>query len=167
MKPLSSLISIASMLLTSFGVQADKTSECSQIEDTRARLLCFDREFPNASAPTSEAVVPEISGSSVETVSIEDRDNIGRKSRVENRISLGGIFDRTKSPEIETEIVAIRSGDKQRMVFRLRNGQIWMQATPRHLPFSIGDKVVIKGGTIGGHIMRSQSGTSTRVQLID
>jgi hypothetical protein len=53
------------------------------------------------------------------------------------------------------------------MVFRLENGQIWMQSSPRNLPFAVGNKVAIKSGRIGGYIMRSESGTSTRVKIIE
>jgi hypothetical protein len=35
------------------------------------------------------------------------------------------------------------------------------------LPFKAGDKVTIKSGRIGGYIMRSASGTSSRVKLIE
>ena len=77
-----------------------------------------------------------------------------------------GLFDWSEGEEFKTEIAAIRAGSNQRMVFRLTNGQIWMQSSPRSLPFKEGDSVVIKTGVIGGYIMRSTSGVSSRVTLV-
>ena len=68
---------------------------------------------------------------------------------------------------MNSQIAAVRSGGQQRMVFRLANDQIWMQSSPRDLPFSVGDNVNIKNARMGGYIMRSESGTSTRVQRIE
>ena len=78
-----------------------------------------------------------------------------------------GLFGWTDQVDLDTEIVAVRRGDQQRMVFRLANGQIWMQNTARDLPFTVGDKVNIKNGRIGGYMMRSEGGTSTRVRRIE
>ena len=63
-------------------------------------------------------------------------------------------------------IVAIRRGDKQKMVFLLDNDQIWMQSNPRPLPFHEGDTVSIENATMGGYFMRSTRGMGTRVRRI-
>ena len=78
----------------------------------------------------------------------------------------GGLLDYKEDVDITTTIAAIRSRDQQKMVFRLANDQIWMQSSPRNLPFNVGDEVTIKSGTIGGYIMRNKGGTSTRVERI-
>ena len=80
-------------------------------------------------------------------------------------MSRGGLFNDPKV-DLTTTIVAVRRGEKQKMVFQLENEQIWMQSTPRPLPFEEGDTVSIKNATLGGYFMRSTKGTSTRVQRI-
>ena len=68
---------------------------------------------------------------------------------------------------IVSRLIGKFSGWDGQTVFKLENGQIWMQSSPRDLPFKEGDRVTIKSGTIGGYILRSESGTSTRVQRIE
>jgi hypothetical protein len=77
----------------------------------------------------------------------------------------GGLFNDPKV-NLTTAIEAIRRGDKQKMVFRLENDQIWIQTSPRPLPFREGDTVTIKNGFFGGYFMRNERGTSTRVSRI-
>ena len=170
---------ILTTLLVSAKIYADQPSDCSQIADTTDRLECFDRAFPkqNAELPNveSKVIASPSSADSADTVREPGTDMPAQeasaqqadKKQNKSRLSLGGLFDWKSQPAVETEIAAIRAGSKQRMVFRLANGQIWMQSTPRALPFKAGDKVTIKSGRIGGHIMRSASGTSSRVRLIE
>jgi hypothetical protein len=150
---------------------ADQTSSCSQIADRKERLECFDREFPGEVSVPSDIVstkaAPATAGPNAETPVEDARINQTSLQKPKRKMSLGGLLDWKRQPEVATEITAIRAGSKQRMVFRLANGQIWMQSTPRALPFKAGDKVTIKSGTVGGYIMRSASGTSSRVSLIE
>ena len=67
---------------------------------------------------------------------------------------------------LTSTIKAILAGEKQKMVFQLDNNQIWIQATPRPLPFKEGDRVTIKNALLGGYFMRSEKGVNTRVQRI-
>lgn len=170
---------ILTILLLSTKIHADQTSVCSQIADKTDRLECFDRAFPkqNTVVPNVESKVIA-SPSAVESADKAPKSDTEMASQMKsapqadknpnkNKISLGGLFDWKSETVVESEIAAIRAGSKQRMVFRLANGQIWMQSTPRSLPFKEGDRVTIKSGTVGGYIMRSAGGTSSRVTLIE
>ncbi len=163
-------------LLVSPAAWSESTSECSQIENARERLACFDHQFPNAErilpkqqepaeakvfAPPPPAA--ELSSGAEQTASVETRSTQPPASDTGS----GGLFGWLDELNIDTEIAAVRSGGQQRMVFRLTNGQIWMQSSPRDLPFAAGDKVNIKNARMGGYIMRSDSGTSTRVRRIE
>ena len=68
--------------------------------------------------------------------------------------------------DLTSTIKAILAGEKQKMVFQLENNQIWIQASPRPLPFREGDKVTIRNALLGGYFMRSEKGVNTRVQRI-
>ena len=57
---------------------------------------------------------------------------------------LGGIFDRKEQISLNSRIKAVRDQDKQRMAFMLENDEIWIQTSPRNLPFKEGDDVTIK-----------------------
>ena len=172
MKPFSYFI-LVSALATNSIAWAEQTSKCSQIENKNERLLCFDREFPDitqpkrpreAKAKASELISNESEAATAATSTLVESE---APSKNKSRFSFSGLLDWKEPFNFETEIAAIRSGGKQRMVFRLDNGQIWMQTSPRELPFSVGNKVAIKSGKMGGFIMRSESGTSTRVRRIE
>ncbi len=170
MKPFSYFI-LVSALATNSIAWAERTSECSQIEDKNERLLCFDLEFPDTTQPKkpreAKASEPISNESEAVTAATSNLVEPEAPSKNKSRFSFSGLLDWKEPFNFETEIAAIRSGGKQRMVFRLDNGQIWMQTSPRELPFSVGNKVAIKSGKMGGFIMRSESGTSTRVRRIE
>jgi hypothetical protein len=142
---------------------------CSQIENTQDRLACFDRQFPRME---SESITPSEAGEvSAKTESVDTKNTGTSSSEPAAVISQPkeekkGWFNREKEV-ITATITEVLNEDRQKMVFRLSNKQIWLQSSPRSLPINIGDEVTIKSGMIGGFIMRSSSGTSTRVQLID
>lgn len=183
-------------------VQAEQTVECSQMENARERLACYDQHYPRSdtaaplpeirtevlpgpneveaadrapagtpptrsdtdhTVPSGDSEASQDHGTSHDSTVSPDtgasQDNAGRRT--------GGIFDWPEKVNIKSKIAAVRSKDKQKMVFRLENGQIWMQSSPRELPIREGDEVTIKSATIGGYILRTSSGTSTRVQRID
>jgi len=191
-------------------VQAEQTVECSQMENARERLACYDRLNPRsdttaplpkirtevlsgpnelsglneeeAADPAPVGTSPTHSDAAGHTVPSGDpeasqehatspgsskvspdtaasQDNAGRRT--------GGIFDWPEKISIKSKIAAVRSKEKQKMVFRLENGQIWMQSSPRELPIRTGDEVTIKSGTVGGYILRTSSGTSTRVKRVE
>lgn len=173
MKPFSYLILVSALAINSIA-WSEQTSECSQIEDKNERLLCFDREFPNTAQPNKPSETPQTSSDRISNTPVSkaavpasSQPEIQAEPKESNGFSVAGLLDWKETQSFESEIAAIRSGGQQRMVFRLDNGQIWMQTSPRELPFSVGNKVVIKSGRIGGFIMRSESGTSTRVKRIE
>ena len=85
----------------------------------------------------------------------------------ENRGRLSRLFNRGDKVEIESRVAALRARDKQRMVFLLENGEMWMQTSPRDLPIKKGDALTIKSGLMGGYVMRTEHGVSTRVHRIN
>ena len=149
---------------------------CSQIADATERLACFDRTFPNDSvaAPQSPAsqsmetttVIPERNQPSspapepiAETASSAEEDKNGELSK-------GGMFSAKPKTTITSRLKSVRDADKQKMIFLLENDQIWLQDSPRSLPFSKGQEVTIKSGTIGGYLLSNEAGVSTRVRRI-
>ena len=60
----------------------------------------------------------------------------------------------------------LNKDQQKKIVFLLSNEEIWLQDSPRDLPIYRGDEVNIKKATLGGYIMRNESGTSTRVSRI-
>ena len=150
-------------------ISAEEKMLCPEILDKQERLECFDQKFPakekvvreQTSAPSVFPDVKKTQGA--DRIRQDAEIPLAKSGKERNAREL---FDRSNINELKTEIAAIRAGSNQRMVFRLTNGQIWMQSSPRSLPFKEGDSVVIKAGIIGGYIMRSTNGISSRVTLV-
>lgn len=124
--------------------------DCASIDDPSERLDCYDRKHSGQGGQTARE----------DAQASPDADSSQRQSG-------GGLFDSKEKVEFTALVQELRKRDKQKMVFLLDNGQMWIQSSPRNLPFKKGDKVTIKSGLIGGYILRNERGVSTRVSRID
>lgn len=153
---------------------------CSQIADATERLACFDRTFPSASttdAPQSKpvdaiesrTVIPDSPAQprAATTEVVEAPALPAPPAQVDTEgLSKGGMFAAKPKTAISSKLKSVRDADKQKMIFLLENDQIWLQDSPRSLPFSKGQDVTIKSGTIGGYLLSNEEGVSTRVRRI-
>jgi hypothetical protein len=128
---------------------------CHEIVDPTERLACYDKASQQERT-TPDAPAPALSSEPVPANAIDKPT--APKSR--------GLFSASENLVINSKLTSIRDRDKQKMVFRLENEQIWLQDSPRSLPFREGDDVTIKSATIGGYILSNNKGVSTRVRRI-
>ena len=143
---------------------------CSDIADPAERLACFDRTFPGETNGTVSSPPP----GSVQSTSVTreapvavDSTSSASNTVVPRSAQFGrGLFSAREELNISSRLKAVRDKEKQKMVFRLENDQVWLQDSPRSLPFREGDEVTIKSGTIGGYILSNSKGLSTRVRQI-
>ena len=187
---MGALCLIALMTITAVPpVAADHHVDCPQIENARERLACFDAKYPRdpekpfilseplrprTAAPIRRPDTPQAPATPAAAVPVpadtpknEDAPIRGQgPSSSDDKPNKGGFFDNQPDIDFTTTIAAIRAEDQKKMVFRLENGQIWIQTSPRTMDFSEGDTVTIKSARMGGFIMRNQAGTSTRVNRI-
>ncbi len=159
--------------------------DCAQIENARERLACFDAQYPRDpdkpfidSTPLRPRTAPQpssaVAAPTPQTGGQRQTDrNTGQVTPPNEDAPIRGqterekrLFDRGPDIDFTTTIAAIKAEPQQKMVFRLENGQVWIQTAPRTSPFEVGDSVTIKSAMLGGYIMRSEGGTSTRVTRI-
>ena len=152
--------------------------DCAQVENARERLTCFDQQYPRDQAKPSalpaprDAEPPSISYKKADpaltppAAQADATDATDATTSSEGLPKSRGIFSLPEKVNIESTIAAVKNEYQKKMVFRLDNGQIWLQASPRDLPIKEGDKVTIRNGTIGGFILSTAGGTSTRVQRV-
>jgi len=189
----SPLLLVAS-LLPLHSVAAE-TENCAQIENARERLACFDRAYPRdpnkpallpqiieqpirtapatpgvpaqapapAAAGTPPAPNPDTGNAPAQQGNAADQAPIRNGGGAAKSKSM---FDRGEKIDFAATVEAVLSKEKQKMVFRLDNEQIWIQDSPRPLPIKKGTKVRITSGLVGGYLMRTEGGTSTRVHRI-
>jgi len=178
------------LLFFSFSAFGESAQECAKLVRTDDRLACFDKLFPSnaekmiesetvqrqqtsaGSSVRESAAEPrvDVTGTNRDELARTDKSTASRKDEQDSRGfslgSLGKIFNRDPSADFQSRITELKAGNSQKMVFLLENNQIWLQDSPRTLPFRVGDTVKIKKGLLGGYTMRSKSGTSTRVNRI-
>ncbi len=170
--------------LGAVGAHGASAAECAQIENARERLACFDQLYPvderSGTLPkiTSEPIRPPSALGTVPSTTAGTTQSPVRQPAPpaqpdETSVAWpeppaagsGSLFGRDKL-DFTSTLTAIRRGEQQAMMFLLANEQVWMQSSPRDLPFKEGDEIRIKSGTVGGYIMRNDAGASTRVKRI-
>ncbi len=186
---------MASLAISGASLAAESPVSCVDIADPDARLACFDRQFGNMDktedvpqAPEPPVVPESTAPAVIETAPVTQRPAAdpeppaapaapasrsseapitaqAGKARAPERRS-GGLFARKAKVNIAAQIAAVRAREQQKMVFLLDNEEVWMQTAPRLLPIKKGDQIRIKSTLFGGYVLRTSSGTSTRVTRI-
>lgn len=178
------------LLFFSMSVFGETAQECAKLVRTDDRLACFDSLFPSKSESMIESETVQtkqtanvkaktessgtMDGATSDMAGAETREATGpmnsqapKDARKDSGgLHLGNIFNREPNADFESRIKELKAGLSQKMVFLLENNEIWLQSSPRTLPFRVGDSVTVKRGLLGGYVMRSEGGTSTRVQRI-
>jgi hypothetical protein len=152
------------------GAQAQAT-DCTKIENARERLACYDRQFPRTDVPSP---LPEIRTETIRGPDVPappptgtgEADPPAPPVAAEPEAGRGGLMDWDEAVNLSTTIKSVRRRDQQKMVFRLANDQIWIQDAPRSLPIREGDEVTITNATVGGYMLRTAGGVTTRVHRI-
>lgn len=164
--------------LAAAGVEAQAT-DCTKIENARERLACFDRQYPRSdvSTPLPQITTETIPGPDARSAPLpaasapasEDArptEQAAPPVAAEPEAGRGGLMDLDEAVNLSTTIKSVRRRDQQKMVFRLANDQIWIQDAPRRLPIREGDEVTITNATVGGYMLRTAGGVTTRVHRI-
>lgn len=120
---------------------ADAPEACTIIADDANRLVCYDKLF-RSTLPT-DAPIPATDAFGSEQLPDDD-----------------------KLRELVSTVVKISRRVHNEMVVQLENSQIWTQTSARHLNLREGDNVIIRRGRLGGYILTSERGGSTRVKRL-
>lgn len=178
---------IALLLFVLQASPAFADENCSELEDPFARLKCFDRNYPSVTSPApitppgeenagsraedaqlNENLIPTSANEPIETETVvvtESKKSVSEEKKPAR--TWKNMFDFGEKIDLSATVVDLLKKDKQRMVFKLDNDQIWIQTTPRSLPIKKGDNVTIRSATFGGFILRTEGGTSTRVSMLE
>lgn len=68
---------------------------------------------------------------------------------------------------VQSTITSISRRQGGEMVFRLANGQVWMQQAVGHLLADPGERVIVAPARFGGHILTTERSASARVRRIE
>jgi len=139
--------------------------DCAQLTDRAARLACFDQVFAEPEVIEPEVIEPvvEVVEEKEPAVALETKET---KETKETEEIPDEMFSRRARVNFTSKVKTLRAEDQQRMIFLLENGEVWVQSSPRNLPFKEGDEVRVKSGLMGGYFMRTKKGVSTRVNRV-
>ena len=138
-------------LFAAFCLSGVAEEDCAALPDPADRLACYDRQHVADPGQAEDSLPPP--------GKVLDEKKKPRP-RPSDWLQKG---DRTP---VQATIVAIHSQDRQKMVLQLDNGEVWIQNSPRNLPFRAGNRVSIQQGIMGGYIIRNGQGVSSRFSLI-
>lgn len=143
---------------------------CARIRPPLERLACFDHWYPPATDAgdpgAAPSPTPEAGPQGRPDASVPVRSPTPRPRESPAREPAAPKVDRPAEGTVHSAIAAIRR-QQQRMVFVLENGQVWIQTAPRPLSVAIGDAVSVRGTLLGGHLLRTETGATTRVRRAD
>ncbi|MEM7079165.1 MAG: hypothetical protein AAF513_11105 [Pseudomonadota bacterium] len=162
---LTALLLVVATGLLSTTAQADAPVVCAQIDDSMARLDCYDQAAPR-NRPREKNLSPEsnttngIAPARVKEAPPAEPDPFW----VQAPTPAPG--PPLKQEPLQATVELIRHGQSRKLMIRLDNGQIWRQVKPRFMQLKEGDEVVIQAARLGGYILTRARGGSTRVQLL-
>lgn len=152
----------AGLLLASSATFAKAPQICTQIDDSMARLDCYDRSMRatrrtdqhrlDGDVPAPEAASPVEPEPQIDPFWVDTPEPLPGPP--------------AKQAPMSATVAMIRQGPSRKLLLRLDNGQIWRQVKPRFMQLQEGDEVVIQAARLGGYILTRAHGGSTRVQML-
>lgn len=157
-------------LATYVSVTMGATGDCTAIEEESARLTCYDR-LHGRKMTTSETTL-QSSHSSIAGVRPESPAARLPDTNPPADSELGAELPPSDKPgeqlqesEVLTRVAGSGKGITGRLWFRLEDGQLWEQVTPRRSDIVTGDIVRITKGALGAYHLRRANGSSRSTQV--
>lgn len=123
-------------------------NECVDIANDQHRLACYDQLFRGQSQPQPDVV---------------DATFMAAQKSIAKREAPPPSAER----DVNGRITQINKTLHNELLVELDNGQIWRQLSPRFMSIKEGDEVIVKKARLGGYILSTASGGSTRVKQVD
>lgn len=147
---------------------AGHPSECSRLDADAARLACYDRHFPRATAgapPAAPAPAVPVSGAAASTAAEREAlfglDETVRRNRGERPASAD------VPQRIESAVTRLDALEPGRQRVTLANGQVWEQVElasgfqPR-----VGETVSVRQASLNSYLMRARTGGAVRARRL-
>jgi len=146
------------------GRRAALAADCAEIFDRNERLDCYDGIFVRrimAPLESGSAAAPRNDTHATTTSDVNRTKTVGP-----SEATLPEPPGTDMPGRIESTVTAVYRDSQRKMIVALANDQIWIQSSPRELPIRTGDRVVVAKTLMGGHMLRTAEGVSTRVNKI-
>ncbi|AZQ86061.1 hypothetical protein EKO29_19930 [Colwellia sp. Arc7-635] len=159
------IISLAIFGLLSVTTQAETLNEglvkCAKIEDSLARLVCFDRLADHTSMPVSTVVksnkVMPVAKPTVEApVKVSKAESFGA-----DHIRKSHEVEKEES-KIVFEIASLQKDPYGKYRFTFKNGQQWKQTDNNQLRVKVGESVLLSKGFMGSIFLKKNDTDSNK-----
>ncbi|MDP6375994.1 MAG: hypothetical protein QF921_11255 [Pseudomonadales bacterium] len=132
------------------------------MEDDNARLACYDTWFAStrsgAAPPATPPEAPQPPAEQKPREADFGQEQVARRTPPSERPP--------QIEEIRTTITKISQRARREAIYYLANEQVWTQTNYRFVTIREGDSVTIKKARLGGYILTTEKGASTRVKRL-
>jgi hypothetical protein len=131
---------------------------CTDIEDDKARLACYDALNRDSAPAAAEVTQPEPSPQGVEQGDLPDHATEGAAVVEAGSPDEFGVREPPDGPKeyIEATIVKIDSADGRVDYLQLDNGQVWREIGDSRLRFKEGRRVTISEGILNSYDLKME-----------
>ncbi|MGB2739959.1 MAG: hypothetical protein WBC60_05310 [Cognaticolwellia sp.] len=164
-KFLISLVSLSLLSLTTQAETLNKTlAQCAVIEDSLARLVCFDdlakqpvvsvstKTAPTAAVPVTKA---EVVATPV-TPAAEKAANFGAEHLKKSVVAV------EENLQIVFTVAKLKQDPYGKWRFTFKNGQQWKQTDSNRFRIKVGDSVLLSKGVMGSVYLKKNKASSNK-----
>jgi hypothetical protein len=160
------IISIAIFGLLSLTTQAETLNEglvkCTKVEDSLARLVCFDRLAKHTTMPVStivksNKVMPVAKPRVVAPVKASKAESFGAE-----HIRKSHEVEEEEESKIVFEIASLQKDPYGKYRFTFKNGQQWKQTDSNQLRVKVGESVLLSKGFMGSIFLKKNDVDSNK-----
>jgi hypothetical protein len=169
------LASIALLTAPNSQAQTLDFGSCTRVDDSTARLACYDRA---AGRPSMTTAPPAATAGPVRTAPVAPPAPAAPPAAVDPVAKFGAAdtvvakrqasVEKDEVKQVEAKVAAVRKRATGQHILTLDNGQVWEQTETRSEPqYAVGDVVVIRRGLLGSFILTLAKGSpSSRARRI-
>ena len=151
-------------LTLSLSAHSNDVNDCLSIEDSSARLACYDQTLGYAGATVPVSTSVGISASPV----------VGAITRVPERPSaqVGTVaaaqsaYDQVIANSLSMTVTKVHKTKSRKVYYYTDTGRIFRKTSERPITFKVDDKVNIEGGFLGAQFLRNQDGRKIKIREV-
>jgi len=151
-------------LTLSLSAHSNDVKDCLTIEDSDARLACYDQTlgYTGPSVPVSTSV--GISASPV--VGVVSRTPERPVAQIGNITAAQNAYDQVIANSLSMQVTKVHTTKSRKVYYYTDTGRIFRKTSERPITFKVNDKVNIEGGFLGAQFLRNQDGKKIKIREV-
>jgi hypothetical protein len=151
-------------LTISISAHSSDVNDCLNIEDSNARLACYDQTlgYKGPSGPVSTRV--GISASPV--VGVLARTPERPSAQVGTVAAAQSAYDQVIANSLSMQVTKVHTTKSRKIYYYTDTGRIFRKTSERPITFEVNDKVNIEGGFLGAQFLKNQDGKKIKIREV-